>query len=236
MVYVYAVCDSSPAGLDAVRGIGERRPSARGHAGVAAVFSETERGATPPTAENVWRHEQVVERLMGDQAVLPARFGTVLADTGALDEVLAHNLDRLTEALNRVRGCVELGVRVLAPPKQATAATHDVATGRSYLQSRLEADRARRHDEAQAAGVASRLHEQLRAGARDGTMRVLPSPQFLMTGAYLVPRRRAENFRRRVVDAGRVDPALRLLCTGPWPPYHFVPKLDLSARAEAHHA
>jgi hypothetical protein len=48
-----------------------------------------------------------------------------------------------------------------------------------------------------------------------------------MAGAYLVPRERIEEFRRSVTAAGEAEPSLRLLCTGPWPPYHFVPELSL---------
>jgi hypothetical protein len=47
----------------------------------------------------------------------------------------------------------------------------------------------------------------------------------LMVAAYLVPRDRTESFRTRVQELGAAHPTLRLLCTGPWPPYHFVPPL-----------
>ena len=40
--------------------------------------------APRPTADHVWRHEQVIEHLMTDHAVLPARFGTTFGDDGKL--------------------------------------------------------------------------------------------------------------------------------------------------------
>src|SRR5207237_350798 len=75
--------------------------------------------------------------------------------------------------------------------------------------------------------VASRLHASLAPCAVDSTLRVLPTPRFLMSAAYLVPRERADDFRRRATAAGGSEPSLRLVCTGPWPPYHFVPELAL---------
>jgi hypothetical protein len=48
-----------------------------------------------------------------------------------------------------------------------------------------------------------------------------------MTGAYLVRRESLETFRQTVGEVGKSEPDLRFLCTGPWPPYHFVPELEL---------
>ena len=236
MIYVYALSDPAAAASINVRGLGEEPLLVREHEGVAAVYSATTVGAPRPTPENVWRHEQVAEHLMAAGAVLPTRFGTVLQREDELDDLLRRSHARIADGLGRVRGCVELGVRVLAPPADEVAHAHASAppatqptSGRDYLLARMREERARRESEARAEEVATRLHDLLRAAASDATLRVLPTPRFLMTGAYLVPRERVEDFRRRVGDAGAINPGLRLLCTGPWPPYHFVPELSLPA-------
>ena len=230
MIYVYAICDDGSLGAREVRGIGEQRLHVHASHRIGAVYSETSEGALRPTAENVWRHERVIESFMEDRTVLPARFGTVVSDLPALDELVYSNRDRLIVGLDRVRECVELGLRVLAQPagQAPNPPTHE-ATGRSYLLARMEHERARRRTEAEAGELAARLHERLTAAADAATLRVLPTPQFLMTAAYLVRREAIEAFRRQVVDAGAERPSLRLLCTGPWPPYHFVPELVLPA-------
>ena len=56
--------------------------------------------------------------------------------------------------------------------------------------------------------------------------RLLATPQLLLSGAYLVSRERTDEFRRCVESLGRDHPDLRILCTGPWPPYHFTPALE----------
>ena len=236
MIYVYALSDPPPAASIDVRGLGEEPLLVREHEGVAAVYSATTAGAPRPTPENVWRHEQVAERLMAAGAVLPARFGTVLPGEDELDDLLRRNRPLIADGLGRVRGCVELGVRVLTPPADEGArcdapafTAGEETSGRAYLQARMLEERARRESEARAKDVAARLHDLLRSAASDATLRVLPTPRFLMTGAYLVPRERVDDFRRRVGDAGANNPGLRLLCTGPWPPYHFVPELSLPA-------
>ena len=62
----------------------------------------------------------VVERLMGSQPILPARFGTLLADDDEAVTALRTRHDELRRGLALVRGAVELGVRATwaQPPSQ----------------------------------------------------------------------------------------------------------------------
>jgi hypothetical protein len=241
MIYVYAITAGapSPATLESARGIDDAALDARGPRSVSAVYSAVEMSPRP-SRESAVRHERVVERLMAKRTVLPARFGTVLRDAAALDEVLATNHERLVQGLERVDGCVELGVRVLwdaegervEEPAELPAGG---GPGRAYLAARAAEERQRRRVEARAGELAANLNNLLRPGARDGVVRVPPDPRFVMAGAYLVAREKVAEFRHAVEDAARVFETLRLLCTGPWPPYHFVPELSPPA-AEVRHA
>ncbi|MBI4759356.1 MAG: GvpL/GvpF family gas vesicle protein [Chloroflexi bacterium] len=75
---------------------------------IAAVVSTLTSAKVQPTEANLWLHETVVEALMVDRAVLPVRFGTVLANEAAVQAVLtAHHADFVAN-LKRVRGRVEL--------------------------------------------------------------------------------------------------------------------------------
>jgi hypothetical protein len=197
--------------------------------------------APRPARDTALTHERVVEQLMADRALLPARFGTVLRDDAALEDVLAMNRQSLSGGLERVRGCVELGVRVLwpaeepgtpPPPRETAAAPADGdGVGRAYLLARAAEERQRLRTEARAGELAANLNRLFLPCARDGVVRVLPATQFVMAGAYLVPRDRVGEFRSRVEEAAAAFATLRLLCTGPWPPYHFVPELKLPATA-----
>lgn len=236
MVYVYAVIDTPPDAIGGITGIDDQPLSVRDRDGVGIVFGDCPGGTPRPTRNNAWRHEQVAEQLMARHALLPARFGTVLADADAVAESLARNHGALVEGLRRVRGCVELGVRVMwaegAIPGAAVPAAPPIdtpgASGRAFLAARLEQEQRRRERVRRAAELAGALDESFRAVAADGTFRVLPSAMFVMTGAYLVPRGSTDEFRRRVEEAGAAHPDARLLCTGPWAPYHFVPAVTTS--------
>jgi len=225
MIYVYALCDGPPPALTGTAGLEQQPLAALEASPVAAVYSRHASASPHPTPDNAWCHEAVVEALGPDRAVLPVRFGTTFPDLDALGAVLRCHRRWLQAGLDRVRGCVELGVRVLwtapAEPRDEEPAP-GAAPGRAYLLARLAEQR--RSEPARAR--AEHLHRQLAAVAAEYTRPGDRGGQ-LLSGAYLVPRGAVGAFRRRLDELGRADPQVRVLCTGPWPPYHFVPQIPL---------
>jgi hypothetical protein len=181
--------------------------------GLAAVCTPAEEGDV--SAETLWRHEEVVEALMADRDLLPVRYGTRLEDEGAVARAVDERRDELAAALDRVRGAVELSVRVVAsdarpsPPPAAAA-----SSGAEYLRLRASADAS--HDRA-----ARALHEPLSALAR-ASSEGRPRPPELFRAAYLVERDTVEAFAAEVAVLQTASPGLSILCTGPWPPYTFA--------------
>jgi hypothetical protein len=81
--------------------------------GIAAAVSAVEVDRVRPEAEQLLRHEQVIEALMAQRSTLPVRFGTVLSSTAKVLETLAERYDNLLANLVRLAGQVEVGLRVL---------------------------------------------------------------------------------------------------------------------------
>ena len=209
MLYVYAFV-SAPASLPDVSGVGGSPLGARRIDVLDAVVSEHDRPVdTSETA--VLEHARVVEALAGaNEGVLPARFGGMHADEAALAAAVAGR-GELVEALGRVRGCVELGLRVLGGAGSQVSA----ATGAEYMRARLE--RRRKLER-----LADELHVPLAALARDSTLALGTTPRLLLTAAYLVPRGDVEAFGETVASLQAAHPELGIVCTGPWPPYSFA--------------
>jgi hypothetical protein len=65
------------------------------------------------------------------------------------------------------------------------------------------------------------VHDPLAALARAHVQRT-PRPPEALRAAYLVDRRAVAGFTRLVARLDERHPELRLLCTGPWPPYSFA--------------
>lgn len=209
MLYVYGFV-AAPAHLPQVRGIGDAELRAEALGDFEAIVSEHET-TVDPSEEAVLAHARVVDAIAeANDGVLPARFGGVHSDAAALRGSLADRAE-LGPALERVRGRVELAVRVLAEAGEAARPS----SGAEYMRTRLEQ---RRRSEAQADAV----HGPLAALASATTSTVAATPRLLLSSAYLVERDRVDEFRREVAALQAKHPELGIVCTGPWPPYSFA--------------
>jgi hypothetical protein len=180
--------------------------------GIDAVVSETQ-GGTAPTEDAIVAHAHVVDAVAAsNDAVLPARFTSDVTGQDELRRQLLDRHDQALEALERVGGCVELGVRVLpSAPSEPAQAT----SGSAYMRRRLD-------EVTRAQQLAHTLHESLAATARASTCSVLARRDLVLTGAYLVPREELERFQAALHQAERDLDGVRLVATGPWPPYSFA--------------
>jgi len=245
MVYLYAVTDWPELPLPDIPGLDQARILGLSFGEIAAVVSPRATAIVPASIVNIRRHEAVVEALMTDRSVIPARFGAVLDDERAARRIIESHYTGFLSNLDRVRGRVELGLRVLWDGAQLGTGQDQVpshgstsslpASGRAYLRTRLEAERREQAQQERAAAVANELHAPLARLSAESTQQLLVTPRMLMTAAYLVNTDRVASFRKMVADLSKAHPALRLLCTGPWPPYNFTMGSVLpTERNEAH--
>lgn len=217
-VYVYGITDAPPPAVEGVAGIDGLGVSTLARGDVAAAFAALG-GAEAPAAtpDALMAHERVVETLMRSSAVLPTRFGTTLADADALATVLERQAGSFRELLGRVRGCVEVGVRVrwaVDSSMEGLAEARAEVSGREYLDARRE-----ELDEAERA--VKIVHRPLARLARASSWST-PAAGGLLLGAYLVAADDVRGFAAEVQLAQEADASFDISCTGPWPPYSFV--------------
>jgi hypothetical protein len=161
--------------------------------GLAAIYGEA--GAREMSPEELWRREEVLESLMHECDLLPVRYGTVVTDADEAEELLNKRHGELLQALDRVRGAVELAVRVAGDDRSVPS------DGGSYIRVKTRL---------------LEMHETLSTLARE-SRQLAPD-----RGAYLVGREDVAAFVARVAALEEASEDLSLLCTGPWPPYSFV--------------
>jgi hypothetical protein len=229
---LYAVCDASaPLSGTPLAGLDGALVWPVQADGIVAAVSLTGRCSVPAQAELAWQHEHVVERLMEQAAVLPARFGTLAPDAEAVAARLRSRRAEFAAGLDRVRGRVEISVRVLWDdvPDPPAARASPPPSGRAYLLQRQSEEQAAQARRERGAALAESLHAALGAAAVDAVRQVLATPRMLLTAAYLVDRGRVGEFQRGLDALSGQHGALRFMCTGPWPAYNFVAASDGAA-------
>ncbi|HLI60636.1 MAG TPA: GvpL/GvpF family gas vesicle protein [Solirubrobacteraceae bacterium] len=231
MITLYAITDHPTAALPAGVGLHAVADGELSAVCGPAIAKEI-------SADALWAHERLVEVLMDGRDLLPVRYGTSLPDDAAAARALEERHGTYAAALERVRGAVELAVRVFGEgggasaddpspgerspdrgPRERSAAPDGrgdpPGAGAAYLRARARAAAA----EAQAR---TRVHEPLARAARATALAPLPRAGELLRAAYLVDRDATAAFTARVRDVQERCPKLRITCTGPWPPYSFA--------------
>jgi hypothetical protein len=216
VIYAYGICEPAAASPPPLRrGLGGATLRGLESDGLAAVFSRHRSLRPRPSPELVLAHERVVEAIMASGPVLPLRFGTQLEREERLAEVLDQRRDELLHALDRVRGHVELALRVFPSPGSNPDVGPGGRSGRAYLLARVAEHR--RADEA-----AHHLHAPLAELASASLVREHPAPPAVLAAAYLVDGNRVADFRARAEQLAARQEDLHAVLTGPWPPYNFA--------------
>lgn len=207
MIELYAITDEQAPRLPAIAPL-----SAVASHGLAAVYAPADE-ELQVSPEALWEHERVVEALMEDRDLLPVRFGTRLEDETAAARSLEERHQEFAGALARVRGAVEVSVRVLGETPRLQPSSESLS-GAEYL-------RARARSESAVEAVSTAIHEPLSSRARASAKLSAPDPAELLRAAYLVDRDELAAFVACVEQLDEANPGLSVLCTGPWPPYSF---------------
>jgi hypothetical protein len=234
VIHLYAIADAlvpePPPGIDGAP------VEQLGFGGLVAVVSRHQ-GGLARTTEMALAHAQVVADICAAGSALPVRFGSGYADAEQLRDAVAESEPRFRALLERVAGCVELGLRARTPPSasadrvgaddggtegEGAAAPEEGSpegaaqgSGRAYLERRLTEQRAR---EAELVRSRQRIEQAaaLMPPTREAVMRMgRQGPEMV----FLVVRADVDGFARA---AGQIAEEQQLVLTGPWPPYSFV--------------
>jgi len=244
-IYLYCVTEPTlqpPANLLGLAAAPVRAVAALGAAAWASDLPADVGAVTPELART---HDLVVRAALALETPLPARFGQTFTDEGALRRSLDARSARITRALERVRGAVEMTLRILLDEpvvggraERPTASTviaraagaaeggQGEGSGRAYLDWLRE----RQHVAAEAltraeflqARVARAVLEIVREEASSP-----PPPAARSLGiAHLLARGDVGRYRAAVHAMARREPPLRMMVSGPWAPYSFAGLTD----------
>jgi hypothetical protein len=213
--------------------------------GLTCWATELRSGERFTTLDLLEQHKLVSHIYEQRAATLPARFPTWFADAAAVRERLRNGRAELSDALERVRGRSEFAVTALWTPaadeEGALAREHEAPSGApegplSEVASRgtrylLERQKVLQRGERQrlhAMAVAEEIQRSVGADLVDVRRQVCPSARVALSLALLVPREAARNVDGRLPRRAR---GVRILVSGPWPPYSFAGHAPLVRQA-----
>ena len=237
-------------------GVDERYPvAALEEAGAVAVIGEVDSGEFSDqnlqslswVGPRAFRHEAVVERIMGASTVLPVKFGTIFRSRASLLEFLGRHREDVARVLEHLSDKAEWSVKGYLVDAQARPvvaasdaaivsrmATLPAAPGARYLQQKqldVAIDAALRLWLAQASeylGQSLAPHavdtSELRCHAGTVTGR---SERMVFNASFLVADAALAGFRTALAlqQQAYAGTGLTLELRGPWPPYNFCPAL-----------
>ena len=256
-VYAYGIIrlgngGASPALMDGVGGQPVRTIS-RG--GLAALISDlTSQGcdtiddvlSNPDLVKDMaLDHHRVLQSMVDRHTVLPLRFGAVFAGDDSVTTALEEHRAALCEALERVDGACEWGVKLFgdrailqhcpgqeSPTLRAVREQIAAATeGRAFFLRRKLEQMAEQEIEHSIGHCIADSLQLLRSTARAAaTLKHQPSAihgranEMVWNGAYLVSRGGEDRFFECVAALKQTygRSGFDYECTGPWPPFSFA--------------
>lgn len=188
--------------------------------------------------EDLLAHQRVLERVMQEYTVLPIKFGTVADSAEEVRWLLEHRYQELEGLLRELEGKVELGVKALWRDigrifDEITEESGEVRRRRAEIAGKpplqTYGQRIALGQMVQAALAAKKEHEseeilgRLRPAAIDYRLNRTVGDRMLLNAAFLVDRRREEEFDRLVEELDlRYRERITFRYVGPVPPYNFV--------------
>jgi hypothetical protein len=187
-------------------------------------------------------HERVLDHVLAKMPVVPMRLCTIYRSDGHVREVLEREHDVFADALERLEGKTEWGVKVIADPgaleraadeaaENVDSADASLSAGAAYMREKGRAARRRDAADRIAEGWAQEVHDRVAAHAVEALLNPLQNPEvsghtgdMLLNGVYLVDDQASQDFHSAVETLGTEFDrrSVRVELTGPWPPYNFV--------------
>jgi hypothetical protein len=240
-LYFYGITQANDDETLRVGGVGGADVETVVECGLAAIVSRLNVRKVRPQRANLSAHHRILHEVAEGGPVLPAVFGTVAESEETLRRVLRRNHDALVESLDRLRGKVEMGLKVywdLPNVFEYFVATHQ----------ELEAMRNRLFRPGRTATVEEKVElgerfVSLLQQARDrhtGLVKQALAPwcvevraidpgeeRMIMKLACLVAKDRERQWEDAVRQAALFfDDHYRFDFSGPWAPYNFA-EVDL---------
>lgn len=237
--YVYCIIESTEPRDFGPIGIGGRgdRVYTIHHDNLAAVVSDTPMVVYDPTRENALTHEHVNSTVMKEYTVIPMSFGTVFRTGGDVTEFLKDTIVALQDVLEKMENKIEFGLKVNWEPDQVLIEVEEEREDIRLLKAEIASNRlastyfarmqlgrlVERAMSEKSENYVRDIYSYLRDHAIASRDSKPIGDKMILNAAFLVERDKTELFDQKVKELGETyEGKLKLVYSGPWPPYNFV--------------
>ena len=223
-----------PAALEIPDGLGGYRVFTASYNGLGVALSKLTGHVPAPDRSALLAYERVVNSFYRHLTVIPMRYGCQVNCPYDAVTLLRENEDTYNSVLRQIEGLAEMGVQVVADkplagpeadwpfiplewfPPQPSAIRSDQAE--TKIAAYPEAKRAAQLERAFVENLCCSLHGSFLQRKVEFASSQRSNPLFLH---FLVPRESVESFRQNAQHLPP-NPCVKLLLSGPLPPYNFV--------------
>jgi hypothetical protein len=188
--------------------------------GLAAAVTPWPEQEPPLEVTRLLAYEKVIASIHATRTIVPLRFGSIAEGESGVLALLRERRAEYQQLLAQWEGLTEMGLRLWCRSQPGTQAFAGGSTeAAQYLAALRERSPALTPAERRcAARIAERLQGLYRAGREEAG----PAANGRLVSLYfLVPRASVNDFRERARAIG-FPPDMKLMLSGPWPPYNFA--------------
>jgi hypothetical protein len=233
--YIYGIVDSNDGIDESVYGLKGAGVYNIPYRDIGVVASDLNGQIRDITQDSAVEHEQVVEKLMINCAVLPVRFRTVFASREDILSMMENYYNDFKDNLDRVRDKVEFGIKIIWPGeaiKQRMILAYNNGAAninrladspvKRFLIDAFKNYRIDREFEKKADRCVAVVDHLLSQVTVERRLEKLRTENLLLNAVYLVDKDKQNDFKNAYERTRSVYGCLKYLLSGPWPPYNFV--------------
>lgn len=194
------------------------------------------------------RHEQVIEEVMQNSPVLPARFGTLFSSRESLSALVENNYAKIDQFLDHIKDKEEWSVKCVlsrADAMQGVLAEHvserqaelaSMPPGLRYFKERQMTAEVEKGLSRWLTEVCKGVAQELRSLSVDSSKRSIAQAleennmEVVANWAFLINRDAVQDLKASIArtNGALKERGLLFKCSGPWPPYTFSPALEMA--------
>lgn len=224
--YIYCITTSIPEDIKLnMVGMEDEKITAIDYEDICAIVSKTLKTSYELSLENLKCHEKVALSVMDYCTVLPLNFSTISKDEDSVKSLLKKYYDQFIENLSRVKGKIELGIKVFYKLDYEYEDKKDKSTftdPKDYMKKRYERYQERKKQLEKILEVCYEIDDVLSEISCESCFTTPLKNNLIFNGAYLVKKQDKDRFSQ-YVDRIRNDYLeYKVVYSGPWCPYNFV--------------